>query len=79
VVDGYALTRQAVAQTLRQLAGMTPPEIRALGSHFEGREDVITAGTLILGKVMDHFELPRVRVSVRGLRYGALLAAATGR
>jgi exopolyphosphatase/guanosine-5'-triphosphate,3'-diphosphate pyrophosphatase len=79
VVDGYALTRQAVAQALRQLAGMTPPEIRALGSHFEGREDVITAGTLILGKVMDHFSLPRVRVSVRGLRYGALLAAATGR
>ena len=38
---------------------------------------MITAGTLILAKVMDHFGLDSVRVSVRGLRYGALLAAAT--
>ncbi len=78
IVDGYVLTRKVVGSTLRDLARLTPPDIRALGSHFEGREDVITAGTLILAKVMDHFALGRVVVSVRGLRYGALLAAASG-
>ncbi len=78
IVDGYILTRRAVAGALRQLAGMTPQEIRALGTYFEGREDVIAAGTLILGSVMDHFGLSRVQVSVRGLRYGALLNAVSG-
>lgn len=78
VVDGYVLTRRAVAGVLRQLAGMPPQEIRALGPYFEGREDVITAGTLILASVMDHFGLRSVTVSVRGLRYGALLNAVSG-
>jgi exopolyphosphatase/guanosine-5'-triphosphate,3'-diphosphate pyrophosphatase len=78
VVDGYKLSRGAVGAALRQLAALTPPKIRTLGSHFEGREDVITAGTLILATVMDHFGLAHVHVSVRGLRYGALLAVATG-
>jgi exopolyphosphatase/guanosine-5'-triphosphate,3'-diphosphate pyrophosphatase len=79
VVDGYELSRNAVEGVLQDLARLTPPEIRTLGSHFNGREDVIAAGALILLEVMDHFALQRVRVSVRGLRYGALLAAATGR
>lgn len=79
VVDGYELSRSAVEGVLQHLALLTPVEIRKLGSHFEGREDVITAGTLILSQVMDHFGLERIRVSVRGLRYGALLAAATAR
>lgn len=79
VVDGYELSRNAVEGALRHLAILTPAEIRKLGSHFEGREDVITAGALILSQVMDHFGLERIRVSVRGLRYGALLAAATAR
>lgn len=78
IVDGYVLTRRALAGAFRQLAGMTPREIRALGTSFEGREDVITAGTLILASVMDHFGLSGVTVSVRGLRYGALLNAVSG-
>lgn len=77
-VDGFILTRSAVEGVLGRLSGLTPPEIRALGSYFEGREDVITAGTLILSEVMRHCALDSVTVSVRGLRYGALLAAATG-
>ena len=78
VIDGYELSRTAVDGAFRDLSRLTPPEIRALGETFAGREDVITAGTLILAKVMDHFGLDRISVSVRGLRYGALLAAATG-
>jgi exopolyphosphatase / guanosine-5'-triphosphate,3'-diphosphate pyrophosphatase len=78
VVDGYELSRHAVEGVFRKLSRLSPSEIRALGETFAGREDVITAGTLILMKVMDHFGLDRIRVSVRGLRYGALLAAATG-
>ena len=78
VIDGYGLSRKAVEDAFRILSRLTPPEIRALGKTFAGREDVITAGTLILAKVMDHFGLDRIRVSVRGLRYGSLLAAASG-
>jgi exopolyphosphatase / guanosine-5'-triphosphate,3'-diphosphate pyrophosphatase len=77
-VDGFVLTRMAVDGVLARLSVLTPPEIRGLGRYFEGREDVITAGTLILSEVMDRFDLDQVRVSVRGLRYGALLAAANG-
>jgi exopolyphosphatase/guanosine-5'-triphosphate,3'-diphosphate pyrophosphatase len=76
VIDGYELSRTAVAGTFQDLSRRTPVEIRGLGAMFAGREDVITAGTLILAMVMDHFGLDRIRVSVRGLRYGALLAAA---
>ena len=76
VIDGYELSRSAVDRAFQHLSGLTPAEIRGLGGMFAGREDVITAGTLILATVMDHFGLERIRVSVRGLRYGALLAAA---
>lgn len=77
-IDGYRLTREDVEQALEAFIPLSPAAIRALGPSFAGREDLMTAGTLILARIMHHFTLPEVRVSVRGLRYGALLAAATG-
>ena len=38
----------------------------------EKRADIIFAGTLILQEAMKHFSAQNIRVSVGGLRYGAL-------
>ncbi len=40
------------------------------------RADVITAGALILQRIFDYFNLDKITVSTKGLRYGALLRAA---
>ena len=40
---------------------------------MRGREDIILAGSLILLKIMELLNLPDVKVSSRGIRYGAIV------
>jgi len=48
-------------------------EIRAIPSMSSGREDVITAGTLILFEFMKYNGLKTIITSERGVRYGLAL------
>ena len=61
-----------------QLAGMPAAQRAALGPMAPGREDVIVAGAVILGAVMERFDFTEVLVSeadmLDGLALGLLAA-----
>ncbi len=70
MVSGYAMGRKSVGKWLGKLSAMTATEIRSLSNATEGREDILTAGVLVLYELMTQHHLESVLVSERGLRYG---------
>jgi exopolyphosphatase/guanosine-5'-triphosphate,3'-diphosphate pyrophosphatase len=72
-VAGHVMRRTDIERMWELLRSLPSSEIRKLSEVLEGRADIITAGTLILRKVMDRFALGTMTVSTRGLRYGMVL------
>lgn len=72
-IGGYVLTYEVVGNLLQKLCSMALEEIRRIPSMAPGREDVITAGTLILLEFMEFASLKTVVTSERGVRYGLAL------
>jgi|WetSurMetagenome_2_1015567.scaffolds.fasta_scaffold198166_1 exopolyphosphatase / guanosine-5'-triphosphate,3'-diphosphate pyrophosphatase len=72
-VEGYIMNRAAVEKLWDTFLSFPSPEIRKMSEVLEGRADVITAGTLVLRRVMDRFGFASMTVSDRGLRYGLVL------
>jgi exopolyphosphatase/guanosine-5'-triphosphate,3'-diphosphate pyrophosphatase len=75
-VSGYRLGFERVAEWFGRLSSMASTEIRSLSRATEGREDILTAGVLILNVVMRNFGFQDVLVSERGLRHGLALREA---
>ncbi|MEW6510070.1 MAG: Ppx/GppA phosphatase family protein [Bacteroidota bacterium] len=69
-VTNYPISLDVVDALFRQVSVMPSSKIRDLSEVMEGRSDVITAGALILRKIMLHLRFDRLLVSERGLRYG---------
>ncbi len=77
--DGRTLHRPAVDLFYERFRHLPAAE-RIVGSIIpSGRADVIVAGMLIVGEIMDHYRQREMRVTGQGVRYGLLyeLAAAT--
>ncbi len=72
-IEGYTMQRDALEELWERLSRLPSAEIRALSEVCEGRADVMTAGTLILRRIMDRFGFRSMRVSDKGLRYGLIL------
>lgn len=72
-VEGYIMPREQIEGLWNNLSNLPTLEIRRLSEVLEGRADVITAGVLILRKVMDRLGFRAMTVSDRGLRYGLAL------
>jgi hypothetical protein len=69
-IHGTALTRDVVGEVLERLSAMTTAERRALPVMAPGREDVIVAGTVILGAIMDRWGSGTCLVSERDILEG---------
>ncbi len=69
-VSGARLGVSEVERLFGMLRDMSSTAIRTLSEVLEGRNDVITAGALILREVMRHFGFTAMIVSERGVRYG---------
>lgn len=70
--DGAALSREAVARALAELAARPAPD-RVRGTVIPpGRADVIVAGALILLEILDLHRATELRVSNTGVRFGLL-------
>ena len=63
----------------QQLLGRTKSQREGLPGLERGREDVIAAGAVILGTVMETLAMSNVLVSDLGLREGVLIHLAGGR
>lgn len=72
-VAGYVMGKKTVEGWLGRLSGLSSVQISALSSTTRGREDILTAGVLILDEVMRILRSEEIIVSERGLRYGILL------
>jgi exopolyphosphatase/guanosine-5'-triphosphate,3'-diphosphate pyrophosphatase len=71
-VDGAELMRGDVHRLVEELKWRSVAERCTLPGVDRGRGDVLLAGALILWRAMEELDFGSVRVSTRGLRYGAL-------
>jgi exopolyphosphatase/guanosine-5'-triphosphate,3'-diphosphate pyrophosphatase len=78
-IHNYRLDLETVRRLLEDLLGRTRAERRCLLGLEPGREDVIVAGTLILGGIMEGLGQEVCLVSDLGLREGILLDLASRR
>jgi len=69
-VQGHVLQRDEVAAIVKRFGTVTLAERKKIPGVLEARADVIFAGSLILERVMKHFEVASVTVSDQGVRWG---------
>lgn len=74
-IDGYVLTQQGLEAWLKKLTPMSVTEKIAAGFP-EGRADVIIVGVITLLETLKAFNLNKLSVSTRGVRYGVALELA---
>jgi exopolyphosphatase/guanosine-5'-triphosphate,3'-diphosphate pyrophosphatase len=71
-IDEVTLTRGDVHRQVEELKWRSVAERQALTGIEQGRADVLLAGALILWRAMEVLGFDSIRVSTRGLRYGAV-------
>jgi exopolyphosphatase/guanosine-5'-triphosphate,3'-diphosphate pyrophosphatase len=69
-VTDYRLRLDNVYALFRTLRELPSVKIGELSTALQGRNDIITAGALILREIMAHYKFSEMIVSERGLRYG---------
>jgi len=72
-ISGYRLQARRVEAMFRDLSRKNSADILALTTMMKGRNDIITAGSLILREAMMHLGFAECVVSERGVRYGIAL------
>jgi exopolyphosphatase / guanosine-5'-triphosphate,3'-diphosphate pyrophosphatase len=73
LIDGAAMSRGEVRSLVEQLWGMSLEGRRKVIGLPPNRADVILPGVVFIDQVMEVFSLATMRVSTRGLRFGALM------
>jgi len=69
-IDGTTLSRDDIAALFKRFCRISLNRRMKLKGMEQERADIITAGAAILAACADHFGLEKIRVSVRGVRYG---------
>ncbi|MBU6400154.1 MAG: Ppx/GppA family phosphatase [Verrucomicrobia bacterium] len=74
-IEAERLTRAQVRRQLERLWSLPLAERRRIAGLPPERADVMLTGAAIYAAVLEEFGLPDLRVSTRGLRFAALMAA----
>lgn len=74
-IDGYELTQQGLQSWLEKLTGLSVAD-KIKAGYPEGRADVIVVGVITLLETLKAFNLSKLTVSTRGVRYGVALELA---
>jgi exopolyphosphatase/guanosine-5'-triphosphate,3'-diphosphate pyrophosphatase len=69
-VQGHVLMREEVAAIVKRFGEATLAQRKKIPGLLEARADVIFAGSMILGRIMQHFNIDHVIVSDQGVRWG---------
>ena len=73
LIEGSTLLTSDIKLLMDELSTMDSLEIKnKYRSIVSGREDVLLAGTIILYKILEIFNINSVKVSTKGIRYGAI-------
>ncbi len=73
IIEGSTLLTSDIKLLMDELSTMDSLEIKnKYRSIVSGREDVLLAGTIILYKILEIFNINSVKVSTKGIRYGAI-------
>ena len=73
-IEGYVLEFGKINRIKEDIRKLSSIEIlKSYKSVVKGREDLILAGDIILLKIMDLLKINNVRVSTKGIRYGAII------
>jgi exopolyphosphatase/guanosine-5'-triphosphate,3'-diphosphate pyrophosphatase len=74
LVDNFTINIIDLKDLVSQISRLSTTEIlKNYGAIMEGREDIILAGAIILEQFMMFYEINSVKVSTRGIRYGAIV------
>ena len=69
-IQGHVLKRDEVAAIVKRLGEVTLAERKKIPGILEARADVIFAGSIILERIMQRFDIDAVTVSDQGVRWG---------
>ena len=72
-IEGTCLSRQRILEDMVHLWSLSLEARKKIPGIPPNRADVLIMGVAIYEAVMEHFGLPELYVSTRGLRFGALL------
>lgn len=73
-VEMSTLSQKELEKIINELKPLMSAEIsNRYGSIMKGREDIILAGSLILSNIMKFLNIDQLKVSSRGIRYGAIV------
>jgi exopolyphosphatase/guanosine-5'-triphosphate,3'-diphosphate pyrophosphatase len=73
-IEGSSLTIRDLTDLIGELSQLTSEEIKnKYDKVVTGREDVLLAGTIILKHILQSLNLVEVKVSTKGIRYGAII------
>ena len=74
LIEGLVLKYAEISKIKRNISSLSNLEIlKNYSSVVKGREDLILAGSIILLKTMKLLKIDDIKVSTRGIRYGAIL------
>lgn len=74
-LDGRSISAADVARLCRELLNTDVESIRAHPAIHPHRADILPMGSIILDEIMQFCGAGTIQISIRGLRYGALLEA----
>jgi len=75
-LEGWWIERQHVRESVARLVSLSQEERRRLPIMGEGRADIIGAGALVVGALIERFDVQGLVCSTQGLRYGLVRLAA---
>jgi exopolyphosphatase/guanosine-5'-triphosphate,3'-diphosphate pyrophosphatase len=74
LIEGHILKFNEIYNIKDDIRRLSSSELlKSYNLVVKGREDLILAGSIILLKIMDLLKIDKVRVSTKGIRYGAIL------
>lgn len=74
-LEGHVLSVDRVHELSAWLCSLTIDELRSIPGIHERRADIVPMGSVILAESMRIFMCPTLRITTRGLRFGAMFTA----
>ncbi len=76
LIEGWAIEPSRLAELSTRLLSVSTSARRKWPAMGEGRADIISAGVLVVGQLVERFPAPALHCSTQGLRYGLARLAA---